>query len=57
MKVLKEDGSNKYLRVIQADGMKHYEMKEKVKTKYYRQYRKVLETKLNSRNIITGVNL
>ena len=32
MKVLKEDGSNKYLRVIQADGMKHYEMKEKVKT-------------------------
>ena len=32
MKGLKEDDSCKYLGVIQADGMKHHEMKEKVKT-------------------------
>ena len=32
MKGLKEGGSYKYLAVIQADGMKHHEMKEKVKT-------------------------
>ena len=36
MKGLKEGDSYKYLRVIQADGMKHHEMKEKVKTDYCR---------------------
>ena len=36
--------------------MKHYEMKEKVKTEYYRRVRKILETKLNGGNIITGIN-
>ena len=51
MKELKEGGSYKYLGVIQADGMKHHEIKEKVKTEYYRQVRKILETKL-----ITGIN-
>ena len=32
MKGLKEGDSYKYLGVIRVDGMKHYEMKEKVKT-------------------------
>ena len=32
MKGLKEGDSYKYLGVIQADGMKHHEMREKVKT-------------------------
>ena len=36
MKGLKDSESYKYLGVIQADGMKHHEMKEKVKTEYYR---------------------
>ena len=36
--------------------MKHHEMKEKVKTEYCRQVRKILETKLNGVNIITGIN-
>ena len=31
-------------------------MKEKVKTEYYRRVRKILETKLNGGNIITGIN-
>ena len=39
MKGLKEADSYKYLGVIQADGLKHHEMKEKVKTEYY--YRRV----------------
>ena len=56
MKGLKEGDSYKYLGVIQAYGMKHHEMKEKVKTEYYRRVRKILETKLNGGNIITGVN-
>ena len=42
MKGLKVGDSYKYLGVIQVDGTKHHEMKEKVKTEYYRQY--------NSRN-------
>ena len=56
MKGLKEGGSYKYLGVIQADGMKHHKMKEKVKTEYYRRVRKILETILNGGNIITGIN-
>ena len=36
MKGLKDGGSYKYLRVIQAEGMKHDEMKKKVKTEYYK---------------------
>ena len=56
MKGLKEGDSYRYLGVIQADAMKHHEMKGKVKTKYYRRMRKILETKLNGRNIITGIN-
>ena len=36
MKGLKEGYSYKCLEVIQADGTKHHEMKEKVKTEYYR---------------------
>ena len=55
MKGLKEGDSYKYLGVIQADGMKHHEIKEKVKTVYYRRVRKILETKLNGENI-TGIN-
>ena len=31
-------------------------MKEKLKTKYYRRVRKILETKLNGKNIIAGIN-
>ena len=42
--------------VIQADGTKHHEMKEKVKTEYYRRVRNILEMKLNGENIIAGIN-
>ena len=31
-------------------------MKGKIKTEYYRRVRKILETKLNDGNIITGIN-
>ena len=56
MKGLKEDYSYKNLGVIQADGLKHHEIKEKVKTEYYKQVREILETKLNGGNITTGTN-
>ena len=35
-KGLTEGGSYKYLVVIQADGMKHHKMKEKVRTELHR---------------------
>ena len=47
IKGLKEGDSYKYLGVLKADQMKHHEMKEKVKTEYYRRMREILETKLN----------
>ena len=56
MKGLKEGDSYKYLGVIQTDGTEHHETKEKVKIEYYRRVRKILETKLNGGNIITGIN-
>ena len=56
MKGLKEGDSYKYLGKIQADGMKHHEMKEKVKAEYFRRVRKILETKSNRGNKITGIN-
>ena len=56
MKGPKEGGSYEYLGVIQADGTKHHKMREKVETGYYRRERKILETKLNGGNIITGIN-
>ena len=39
MKGLQEDDSWKYLGEIQAEGMKHHEMNEKIKTEYYRRVR------------------
>ena len=56
MKGLKEGSSYKYVGVIWADVMQHHEMKEKVKTEYYRRVKKILQMKLNGRNIITGIN-
>ena len=56
MKGLKDGDGYKYLGVIQADRMKHHEMKEKIKTEYCRQVRKILETKLNGGSIIIGIN-
>ena len=56
MKGLKEGGSYQYLGVIQADGMKRHEMKEKVKIEYYRRLRKILKTNLNGGNIIARIN-
>ena len=55
MEGLKADDSYNYLGLIQADGIKHHEMKENSK-QYHRWVRKILETELNGGNIITGKN-
>ena len=42
--------------ILEADTIKQTEMKEKVKKEYLRRTRKLLETKLYSRNLIKGIN-
>ena len=56
MKALIERAGYKYLGILQADQIRYTHMKEKVKTKYLRKVRKVLETNLNGGNIIKGKN-
>ena len=41
---------------METDTIKHVEMKEKIQKEYLRRTRKLLETKLNSRNLIKGIN-
>ena len=50
---LREKEMYKYL---QADTMKQEEVKEIVKKEYFRRTRKLIETKLNSTNLIKGIN-
>ena len=42
--------------ILEADTIKQAEMKEKIQKEYLRRTRKLLETKLNSRNLIKGIN-
>ena len=53
---LEEKETYKYLGILEADTIKHDEMKKKVKKEYLRRTRKLLETKLFCRNHIKGIN-
>ena len=56
IKTLAENETFKYLGILEADTIKQAEMKEKIQKEYLRRTRKLLETKLNSRNLIKGIN-
>ena len=56
IKSVKDGESYKYLGMLQADQIKHHEMKDKVMKVYKRRVRKILETKLNAGNLIKGIN-
>ena len=43
--------------ILEADTIIQAEMKEKIQKEYLRRARKLLETKLNSRNLIKGINI
>ena len=45
-----------YLDILEADTIKQVEMKNKIQKEYLRRTRKLLETKLSSRNLIKGIN-
>ena len=44
------------LGILEADTIKQVEMKEKITKEYFKRTRKLLETKLSSRNLIKGIN-
>ena len=56
IRTLAENESYKYLRILEADTIKQVERKNKIQKEYLRRTRKLLETKLNSRNLIKGIN-
>ena len=45
-----------HLGILEADTIKKMEMKEKIKKEYVRRKRKLLETKLNNKNLIQGLH-
>ena len=46
----------KYLGILERDTIKQTAMNEKIKKEYLKRRRKLLETNLQSRNLIKGVN-
>ena len=50
------DGAYKYLGVLEADKIKMEEMKQKVRTDYYRRVRKILESSMNGGNTVKAMN-
>ena len=56
IKTLAENETYKYLGILKADTIKQVEMKDKIQKEYLRRTRKLLETKLNGRNLIKGIN-
>ena len=56
IRTLGENETYKYLGILEADTIKQVEMKDKIRNEYLRRTRKLLETKLSSRNLIKGMN-
>ena len=56
IRTLTENETYKYLGIMEADTIKQVEMKNKIQKEYLRRTRKLLETKLSSRNLIKGIN-
>ena len=56
IRTLGEKETNKDLGILEADTIKQVEMKGKIQKEYLRRTRKLLETKLYSRNLIKGIN-
>ena len=54
--MLAENKTIKYLGILEADTIKQVEMKDKIKKIYLKRTRKLLGTKLYSRNFIKGIN-
>ena len=56
IRTLGKNETYKYLGILEADTIKQVEMKDKIRKEYLRRTRKLLESKLPSRNLIKGIN-
>ena len=56
IRTLEENETDKYLGILEADTIKQVQMKDTIRKEYLRRTRKLLETKLSSRNLIKGIN-
>ena len=56
IRTLGENETYKYLGILEADTIKQVQMKDNIRKEYLRRTRKLLETKLSSRNLIKGIN-
>ena len=56
IRTLGENEIYKYLGILEANTIKQVEMKDKIRKEYLRRTRKLLETKLSSRNLIKWIN-
>ena len=54
--IIQRKGKSKILKILKVDTIKQAEMKEKKKKEYLRRTRKLLETKLYSRNLIKEID-
>ena len=57
IKSSQEGESYKYLEILEADKVLEEKMKLNVSKEYIRRLRKVLQSKLNSENLVRGVNI
>ena len=56
IRTLEENEAYKYLGILEADTIKQVQMKDTIRKEYLRRTRKLIETKLSSRNFIKGIN-
>ena len=56
IRTLEENETYKYLGILEADTIKQVQMKDTTPKEYLRRTRKLVETKLSSRNLIKGIN-
>ena len=56
VRTLAENETYEYLGIWEANTIKQVEMKEKIQKEYIRRTRKLLDTKLSSRNLIKRIN-
>ena len=56
IRTLEEKETYKYLGILEANTIKQTQMKDRIRKEYLRRTRKLLETKLSSRNLIKGIN-
>ena len=56
IRTLAENEASKYLGILEADTIKQVKIKDKIQKEYLKWTRKLVETKLSSRNLIKGIN-